>query len=289
MIRDELDSFGFFAWESAGTDIIRLCGVGMETRTKDYFYDNSVRHDDAYLFQYTLEGRGAVRVDGEERILEKNQAFFLALPSNSSYGLTGDGEGWSFIWIMLSGTAVRDYFNLINGEYGSVFYLSENSYSIYVLRQIYSLARNKGMSEISLSQELSFSFICRLAQGISGFSSKFSLLTINAMKIIENEFSQIRGLSEIAERLDVSQEHLSRTFSRETGCALIDRLTRKRLSHAVSLLRDKKLTIDQIAYECGFSCGNYFTKTFKKVLGISPKNFRNMERNSIYSSMVVLN
>jgi AraC-like DNA-binding protein len=190
---------------------------------------------------------------------------------------------------MLSGSAVMDYYKLVCNKFGKIFSLFENSYSISVLRQIYALAQNKGIREVTLSQELSFSFICRLSEGISNYSFRYSPLTINAIQIIESEFSSLRGLAEISERMGVSQEHLSRTFSRETGYALIERLTRKRLSHAVSLLKDKRKTIDQIAGECGFSCGNYFSKAFKGMFGISPKSYRNMEQHSIYSNVIELN
>ena len=39
---------------------------------------------------------------------------------------------------------------------------------------------------------------------------------------------------------------------------------------------DMKMT--EIAYECGFSGSSYFAETFKKIVGVSPREYKNKEK-----------
>lgn len=47
-----------------------------------------------------------------------------------------------------------------------------------------------------------------------------------------------------------------------------------RISNAVIMLEEGGKTIEEISRETGFYDGSYFSRYFKKIIGISPKNYR---------------
>lgn len=90
-----------------------------------------------------------------------------------------------------------------------------------------------------------------------------------------NYMSDIK-LSSVAKMKSVSQEHLSRTFKSCTGLGFNEYLTLVRLRRAEEMIMTKtEMTISEIAYECGFNDGNYFSYKFKKMYGVSPIKLRN--------------
>lgn len=88
--------------------------------------------------------------------------------------------------------------------------------------------------------------------------------------IKQNYMTDIR-LSQVAKMKSVSPEHLSRTFKASTGLGFNEYVTLLRLGKAEELIKTQPdMTISEIAYECGFNDGNYFSYKFKKMYGISP-------------------
>ena len=83
-------------------------------------------------------------------------------------------------------------------------------------------------------------------------------------------------LSSVAKMKSVSPEHLSRTFKSCTGLGFNEYVTLLRLKKAEEMIKtEPDKTISDIAYECGFNDGNYFSYKFKKMYGISPIKARN--------------
>jgi AraC-like DNA-binding protein len=88
--------------------------------------------------------------------------------------------------------------------------------------------------------------------------------------IKQNYMNDIK-LSTVAQLKSVSQEHLSRTFKSCTGFGFNEYVTLLRLRKAEEMIKsDQHKTISEIAFECGFNDGNYFSYKFKKMYGISP-------------------
>jgi len=96
--------------------------------------------------------------------------------------------------------------------------------------------------------------------------------------IKQNYMSDIK-LSGVAKMKSVSPEHLSRTFKSCTGLGFNEYVTLLRLQRAEEMIRTESgKTISEIAYECGFNDGNYFSYKFKKMFGVSPIKLKGMKR-----------
>ena len=82
------------------------------------------------------------------------------------------------------------------------------------------------------------------------------------------------SLMEVAEALNVHPAYLSRTMKQELGMPFAKYLTNVRIGKAVQLMRDPSIRIWKVAEMVGYSGGNYFSAAFKKVLGVSPADYR---------------
>lgn len=81
-------------------------------------------------------------------------------------------------------------------------------------------------------------------------------------------------LDEMAARARTSTRTFLRRFSRATGFNPTDYCQRLRVSHSRKLLETRDISIDEIAQRCGYEDQNSYRKIFKRVIGITPGEYR---------------
>ena len=83
------------------------------------------------------------------------------------------------------------------------------------------------------------------------------------------------SVSQVASELGLREGHLSHLFKKETGTTMGNYLTRCRIQKAMSLLRQRKLKVYEVAEACGYRDITYFSGTFKKLVGMTPSEYQN--------------
>lgn len=100
-------------------------------------------------------------------------------------------------------------------------------------------------------------------------------LVRNAIQYIKENYTKHITLSDVADELNVSNEHLSRLIKKITNRNFSDHLISIRINHAMRYLKTTTLRVYEISLLTGFNDTNYFTKVFKKIVGMTPKEYRN--------------
>lgn len=95
-----------------------------------------------------------------------------------------------------------------------------------------------------------------------------------AIKFIRKNFSEDISLDDIADAVGLSKSYFMHKFKTYTGCTANEFLRHTRCSHAKHLLTQSDASISEIAMRCGFSDISYFTKVFKKEIGILPSKYK---------------
>jgi len=91
---------------------------------------------------------------------------------------------------------------------------------------------------------------------------------------IERHYHEEMTLQHISDRFYLSREYISRRFKQEFHENISDYITRIRIDKAKQLLRSPQLRIAQIAEIVGYQDEKYFSKVFKKTVGLSPNEYR---------------
>ena len=97
----------------------------------------------------------------------------------------------------------------------------------------------------------------------------------NALSYIEEHYNEKILLSDVADKVYVSQWHLSKLLNKETGKNFSEILNTVRIKKAAELLKDPSKRISDVSEEVGFLDVAHFSRVFKKVKGISANEFRN--------------
>jgi len=78
----------------------------------------------------------------------------------------------------------------------------------------------------------------------------------------------------VARKVYISPYYLSHLFREELNITFLEYLTMVRMEEAKKLLKDTSLSIVAIASQVGYEDASYFSKVFKKYVGISPAQYR---------------
>lgn len=101
---------------------------------------------------------------------------------------------------------------------------------------------------------------------------------------VETYYMEELSLEKLASRFFLSREHISRKFKHQTGMPLSKYITNLRIRQAKAWLTETDESILSISLMLGYQDEKYFSKLFKKVVGITPFEYRNEERSRRYES-----
>ncbi|MBR3873169.1 MAG: helix-turn-helix domain-containing protein [Clostridia bacterium] len=109
----------------------------------------------------------------------------------------------------------------------------------------------------------------------------YSQLVQHVILRIETDLASDLSLKAHADHLNVNASYLSTLFKKETGMTLTEYVNRSRIDHAIFLLNTTDMQVQSIAQSCGVPDVNYFTKLFKRMIGKTPKEYRQDTRRLV--------
>lgn len=99
-------------------------------------------------------------------------------------------------------------------------------------------------------------------------------LTENARRYIEEHYGRDISLDDISAQAGVSPYYFSKLFKKRTGQTFVEYLTEVRMGKARELLRETDYSMKEISTEVGYGDQNYFSRAFRKYVGVSPSEYR---------------
>lgn len=97
-----------------------------------------------------------------------------------------------------------------------------------------------------------------------------------AASYIAEHYSENISLQDAADAADISPSYLSHLFRQGLSVTFTDYLSSVRIDAAKELLKSTNLTVTEIAGKVGYEDLNYFIRTFKKTVGMSPGQYRQL-------------
>ncbi|HHY98339.1 MAG TPA: helix-turn-helix domain-containing protein [Firmicutes bacterium] len=98
-------------------------------------------------------------------------------------------------------------------------------------------------------------------------------------RFIEENLKERITLADVARVVGLCPTYFARVFGEKMGVSFHLYLTQRRMQRAADLLKDSSLSIGEIAYNVGYPDQNHFSQVFKKMIGMSPSNYRKQLRD----------
>jgi YesN/AraC family two-component response regulator len=107
--------------------------------------------------------------------------------------------------------------------------------------------------------------------------------TTPAINYIDANYDKQISLADVAKASHLSASRLAHIFKEQLGITIIEYLTSVRIERAKELLLGTEQNCTEICFEIGYNNQSYFTRTFKDLVGMPPREFRarNKRRDKI--------
>lgn len=199
----------------------------------------------------------------------------------------------------------KDYFDLF---FDRLFSGQRNDFALFqrnaafLLNLLFDVMEEDGFSErMGLRRQESLSEMSALTRkmdivnyvtenyhvylsGQSDSAFDFGSLLVQQVKlyILTNIGDSGMGVSSIADYFGFSDDYLGRIYKKSTGVSITSYITHIRLNRACRLLKNTHLSVAEIALNVGYSSTNYFCRSFKKQLGITPTDYQKHKSSGYY-------
>lgn len=240
-------------------------------------HHNRVRKNgvNEYIFIYCLEGKGWIKINNQTIILTANTGYIIPKNTKHQYG-SDETNAWSIYWIHFTGIYATTFYHRFseNKEVATNIPFDENR--IKTLNKIIQLLEHDLEDEkIELAHFKLISFLTNLCYKNTldhNIQDRIGLSIIYMKKHIKQNFS----ISELANQAYLSVSRYTELFKLKTGNAPIQYFIRLKIEKSCEYLNFTNYSIKEICQEVGISDPYYFSRVFKKQMGIPPTKYKKL-------------
>jgi len=254
--------------------------IGKETRNScDYRVEGRWKRDRSrVIFQYTLDGEGCFERKGHTERVPAGKGFLCEShdPHMAYYFPAESQTPWHFVFIDLYGEAAHFMAKDMIKRFGAVYSLPPDHPFIRKLLSFHVFHEVGCTLSLSESLRLAMELFHSLTASVSPIPENHAdhALIRQFREIVQSEIGSRISVGEIARRLSVSAEHLARIFKQQTGLSPHIHIQQAKMLAACSMLKSPAVTIKEIAARLGYETPALFSRTFRRIVGSSPHEFR---------------
>ncbi len=227
----------------------------------------------SFLFMMVKKGSGTVQYNGNEYGIEEGYCFFVDCMKQYAHRC----NDWEIIWVHFNGIGMAGIYEKFHERTNGPVFQAKNKDAIsQVLEQLYAIAlTDDPIRDMRINENLSTLLVEIMAQSLMPVSERRKQSDIARIKdYLDANYNQPIILDDLSVIFGMNKFIMEKEFKREYGLAIIEYLLKKRITKAKELLRFFDYTIERIGREVGIGEPYYFSRLFKKIEGISPREFR---------------
>lgn len=254
-----------------------ITDIGYYPKAK-FHYRERPHGADQHILIYCLEGSGEVIIKKNKHGIEAGDFFVVPMKTAHTYS-ANEFTPWTIYWIHFKGNISSSLIDLLNKRInGYKGFIKYNEQSISLFNEMYNqLERGYGKDSLIYANMCLYHFLSAVIYNYrfdpnDKFSHKDAI--DNAIDFISSHISEMLTLEKMAASVNLSPSHFSYSFKKKTGFSPIEYFNHLKVQKACQYLLFTDLRIREIAEELGIDDPYYFSRMFTKVMGISPKNYK---------------
>lgn len=253
---------------------LSIFNCGLEKCAAGHTWGPGIR--DHYLIHLVLSGKGTFQAAGRTWSLQPGD-LFLAAPNQLVAYTADDQQPWEYCWVGFNGACAHKLVSQLPfTDTEPIHHTKDPDAMRDALRNLF-LARGLEPQDEAAMVGYLYLFMAALMKETREqkprTTSSASQYVLNAIKYIQFNYSHDISIDDVAKSVGVSRSHLYRVFMSNVGKSPIDYLTEYRINEACKLLRTGSLSIAEVAISVGFFDQFYFSRVFKKAMGMPPSKY----------------
>ncbi len=246
------------------------------------------QHDD-YLLIYCLSDRGVIQIDGNTA--EVTQGDILLIPENVPHSYQADTDHpWTIYWVHFHGAQAAAFTQHLRSPGEKRAYLLQNIgvhaqltadfESLLEVRNSAQDMKTHIFSANQLRQILAHIALLRPLADLKEQRDGMQLEQIHSL--MQAHVHEKLDLDTLASSANLSKYHFVKRYKEITGTTPINRFIQLKIERACHLLDTTDNRIAEVAYAVGYEDAYYFSRIFRKQLGVSPSQYR-LSRTQAFS------
>lgn len=230
-----------------------------------------------YIIHCVLDGKGSFQIGDRQYEIQRGQGFLIE-PETLIHYKADEKNPWTYMWIGFSGARAGKYLADIGlSNKNPVFQCDKVEELKKIVLRMFQYQKISVVNQYHL-QGLLYEFFAVLADGMEvdtvANEGEDNLYVREAVNFIRNNYYRGITVAEIAEHVSVNRSYLYKLFETTFGMSPKEFLTRFQVSRAKELLTWSDISIEGVAWSCGYKDSLAFSKVFRKVIGVSPTTYR---------------
>ncbi|MEX0720098.1 MAG: AraC family transcriptional regulator [Balneolaceae bacterium] len=238
-----------------------------------------------YIFLYCVEGFGYVIVNNKKYRLSPN-VFFIIPPDTSHSYEADEKDPWSIYWFHFTGTRAELLYEryLNNNKKSRVVHIPFQEFRLNLFQHIINILEmgysryNIEYINITLWELLSSFIYPDFFQKIKHQNTEAGFMN-EIITYMQNSIDQSISLGELADHINYSVSYFHTIFKEKTGFSPIHYFNQLKIQKACQYLSFTDLSIKEISHKLGFNDQFYFSRLFKKMMNLSPSEYRHLYNN----------
>lgn len=251
----------------------RVNNVGREQCKALHQWGPGIRN--FYLIHHVVSGKGIYKVGKRSFEITAGNTF-LIYPNTEITYIADQNDPWEYYWVGFQGNDARIIINQTDfTEENPVIYTDIDNNFEANLMNIYHSKGNSDSAKINMLGYLmlALSLLVEKASPTKRQHNSSTTYLQKATEYIEYNYTQELTVQGVADYIGISRSQLYRVFKEHYNKPPEQFILEYRIKQACQLLKNSNLSIGSVGYSVGFNDNLYFSKAFKKVKGISPREY----------------
>lgn len=252
---------------------LMLVDVGKEECVPGYVCSSELEKRDECIIHKVTSGKGIFVVDGVEYKLEAGDCFYF-YSKNNVYYRADDQNPMSYIWVTFLGAKSDIIMNTTLFADRHVVKDSADKVVENGINSIFDAASNGG--NIYSITGLLYMLLGAIVDAYKNISSN-NLTGVyyidKAIEFIEKNYMSKCTVAELSDYLNLTRAYVYKLFKKHMGVSPTQYIENFRIEKACGILLEENISISECAAMVGYDDRSYFSRVFKKINGVSPKEF----------------
>lgn len=260
-----------------------LYQFGMEQCSPSHSYGPAARNH--FLFHYIISGTGTLYADDSTGTTKtyhlKSGEGFLIFPNQITTYIADKELPWEYVWIEFDGLRAKEAMDTAGFSLDRpIFHTKKRDMSQKMEEELVYIATHSDETIFNIIGHLylflDYFMRSTVSTVVKGSTKLQDYYIKEAITYIEQNFQNDISVVDIANRLGINRSYFGKIFKQTLKQTPQEFLINYRMIKATELLRLTKMSIRDISKAVGYENQLHFSRAFKKIYNISPREWRNI-------------